>query len=324
MGTPLITINNQYLRLQLTGKDSTISEQTLIRFKDQAPLNYADDIDALYKPGSGGASLSTQSQDNLALCINSIPLPGAKSEVIKLNVNATASGLYTLSLRDLVAIPQLYDVWLIDAYKKDSLDMRQNKVYSFNIDKNDTTSFGSDRFSLAIRQNPAYAYRLLNFAASKTPNTNHQVEVTWTVVNEGNYTGFTVERSTDGGDTYIVLDGIKASGRGIYTFLDTSPAIGTNLYRLKQEDINNTISYSKIVAIQYSNINNEQLGNKINIYPNPVSSNISLNITEASSNSGIYNIKFINTAGLIVHEATSSGLSCQGSTFNLQPGTYIL
>ena len=324
MGTPLITINNQYLRLQLTGKDSTISEQTLIRFKDQAPLNYADDIDALYKPGSGGASLSTQSQDNLALCINSIPLPGAKSEVIKLNVNATASGLYTLSLRDLVAIPQLYDVWLIDAYKKDSLDMRQNKVYSFNIDKNDTTSFGSDRFSLAIRQNPAYAYRLLNFAASKTPNTNHQVEVTWTVVNEGNYTGFTVERSTDGGDTYIVLDGIKASGRGIYTFLDTSPAIGTNLYRLKQEDINNTISYSKIVAIQYSNLNNEQLGNKINIYPNPVSSNISLNITEASSNSGIYNIKFINTAGLIVHEATSSGLSWQGSTVNLQPGTYIL
>jgi len=324
MGIPLITINNQYFRLQLTGRDSTISEQTLIRFKDQASLTYADDVDALYKAGPGAASLSTRSQDNVALCINTIPLPGSDNEVIKLNINTTASGLYTLRLRDLVAVPQLYDVWLMDAYKKDSLDMRQNKAYSFNIDKNDTTSFGSNRFSVIIRQNPAYAYKLRNFEASKVISTNRQVRVNWSAINEGNYTAFTVERSTDGGNTYQILGGVKAAGQGTYSFLDNTPAIGANLYRLKQEDINNTISYSKIVTIQYADLSGEQLGNNINIYPNPASDNISLAIALTSSNSEIYDIKVINTLGLIIQEKTTSGPLWHGNTANLQPGSYIL
>lgn len=324
MSTNLITINNQYLRLQLTGEDSTISEQTLVRFKDQAPLTYRDDVDALYKPGFGAASLSTYSHDSVNLSINTIPLPGPKSEVIKLKVNTAMGGLYTLSLRDIVAIPQLYDVWLMDAYKKDSLDMRQNKIYSFNIYKNDTASFGSSRFSLVIRQNRAYAYQLVNFDASKVIGTNRQVQVIWSAINEGNYTAFTVERSTDNGNTYQVLGGVKATGQGTYSFLDKTPAAGANLYRLKQENINNTISYSKIVTIQYADLSGEQLGNKINIYPNPANSNISLNITEATSNSAIYNIKLINTSGLIMQEITSSGPFWQGNTVNLQPGTYIL
>jgi hypothetical protein len=178
MGTSLIAINNQYLRLQLMGKDSTIGEQTLIRFKDNAAMTYDDDLDAYYKPGPGAASLFTWSQDNAGLCINTIPLPGTKSKIIKLNVNATDGGLYTLSLRDLVAVPKLYDVWLMDAYKKDSLDMRQNKTYSFNIDKSDTASFGNDRFTLVIRQNPAYAYQLLDFAANKITGNKREVSVT--------------------------------------------------------------------------------------------------------------------------------------------------
>ena len=325
MGTNLITaINNQYFRLQLTGRDSTVGEQTLIQFKDQALLTYADDVDALYKVGPGAASLSTQSQDNMTLCINTIPLPKVKSEVIKLNVNATAGGLYTLSLRDLVAVPQLYDIWLMDSYQKDSLDMRQNKTYSFNIDKNDTASFGTTRFTLVIRQNPAYGYRLLDFAANKVTGTKRKVEVTWSAKNEGNYTAFAVERSTDGGATYHVLGGVKAAGQGSYSFLDKGPIIGANLYRLEQQDINSNVSYSKVVTIQYSGLSGNELGNNINIYPNPVSNNISLNIAATSSNSETYDIKVINTLGLIIQEKTTSGSLWEGNTASLQPGIYIL
>ncbi|MBS1521066.1 MAG: T9SS type A sorting domain-containing protein [Bacteroidetes bacterium] len=324
MGTSLIAINNQYFRIQLTGSDSTISEQTLIRFKDQAPLTYTDDVDALYKVGPGGASLSTQSQDNFTLCINTIPLPKDKSEVIKLNVNATSGGLYTIRLRDLTAIPQLYDIWLMDAYQKDSLDMRQNKIYSFNINKSDTTSFGSNRFTLVIRQNPAYAYQLLNFSANKVTGTKREVQVAWSAVNEGNYTAFTVERSTDNGSTYQVLDGVKAAGQGSYGYLDNSPVIGTNLYRLKQQDINNAISYSKVVTIQYSELSGNELGNNINIYPNPVNNNISLKIAATSPAPETYDIKVINTSGLIIQQKTASGTLWQGNTTDLQPGTYIL
>jgi hypothetical protein len=325
MGTPLITNTNQYIRLQVMGKDSAISEQTMIRFKDLAPLTYTPDVDALYKPGFGQASLSTKSSDQVDLSINSIPLPKQKSEAIKLSVNANNSGIYTLKLRDMIAIPQLYDIWLMDAYKKDSLDMRQNKIYSFNIYKNDTASFGSNRFILVIRQNAAYAYHLLNFTASKVPTVIRQVQVVWTTVNEGNYTSFTVERSIDGGKTFGTLgSGVKAASQGTYSFTDKSPVNGTNLYRLKQEDINNTISYSKTVTIQYSNLSDQQLGNKINIYPNPVISNLNLEIAAATSEPVIYNIKVINSSGVVIRKINSSKPFWQGSIGNLQPGTYIL
>jgi len=324
MGTPMIKINNQYLRLQIMGKDSTIAEQTLIRFNQNALMTYDDDLDAYYKPGSGGTSLSTRSQDNAGLCINTIPLPGIKAETIRLSVDATAAGSYTLSLRDLVAVPQLYDIWLTDAYTKDSLNMRQNKIYSFNINKSDSTTFGDKRFMLVLRQNPAYAYQLLNFSATKMSNTKRQVQVTWAAFNEGNYTAFTIERSTDGGNTYQILGGVKAAGQGTYSFIDNTPVIGANLYRLKQENINNIIAYSRVVTIQYSNLSGNQLGNNINIYPNPVSNNISLNIAATSSNSETYDIKVINTLGLIIQEKTTSGPLWEGNAGNLQPGSYIL
>jgi len=324
MGTPLITNINQYIRLQVMGKDSTISEQTMIRFKDQAPLTYTPDVDALYKPGFGLASLSSKSSDQVDLSINSIPLPKQKSESIKLNVNATHGGTYTLKLRDMIAVPQIYDIWLMDAYKKDSLDMRQNKIYAFDIYKNDTASFGSNRFTLVIRQNAAYAYHLLNFTVNKVPTSIRQVQVTWTAINEGNYTSFTVERSIDDGKTFGVLGGAKAAGQGTYSFIDKSPVSGANLYRLKQEDINNTIFYSKIVTIQYSDLSDQQLGNKINIYPNPVSSNLNLEIAAATSDSVIYNIRVMNSSGVEIRKITSSKPFWQGSMGNLQPGAYIL
>ena len=324
MGAPLITNINQYIRLQVMGKDSAISEQTMIRFKDQVQLAYKPDVDALYKPGFAQASLSSKSSDHADLSINSVPLPKQKGESIQLNVNANYSGTYTLRLRDIVAVPQLYDLWLMDMYKKDSLDMRQNKAYFFDIYKNDTASFGSNRFKLVIRQNAAYAYRLLNFTAIKVPATIRQVQVSWAAVNEGNYTSFTVERSIDDGITFVVLGGVKAEGQGTYSFIDERPLNGTNLYRLRQEDINNTISYSKIVTIQYADLSDQKLGNKINIYPNPVSSNLNLEIAAATSDSVIYNIRMTNSSGVVIREITSSKPFWQGSIGNLQPGTYIL
>jgi hypothetical protein len=224
----------------------------------------------------------------------------------------------------MIAVPQLYDIWLMDAYRKDSLDMRQNKVYIFDIYKNDTASFGSKRFTLVIRQNAAYAYHLLNFTVNKVPTSIRQVQVMWTAINEGNYTSFTVERSIDNGKTFVVLGGAKAAGQGTYSFIDKTPVSGTNLYRLKQEDINNTISYSKIVTIQYSDLSDQQLGNKINIYPNPVSSNLNLEIAAATSDSVIYNIRMMNSSGVVIRKMTSSKPFWQGSIGNLQPGAYIL
>ena len=316
-------INNQYIRLQLMGKDSSIGEQTMIRFNSLATGKFTRGVDATYLPGFGEASLSTKSLDQVDLSINNIPLPKQQGEAVKINVNATSNGTYTISLRDMVSVPQIYDFWLMDAYKKDSVNLRVNKTYSFMISKADNASFGSNRFSLVIRENPALAYHLIDFTATKVASAR-QVQAVWTTANEGNYTNFTVERSADNGKTFEVLGGVKAQGEGSYSFLDKNPVNGTSLYRLKQEDINNTISYSKLVTIQYSGLSDQLVNNKINVYPNPANSIINLAITQATSERAMYRIKVMNSSGAVVKDITSSQSTWQDNVSDLKPGTYLI
>jgi len=322
MGKPVSVANAQYLKLRLA-KDSISTDETMIKFNSQATLNYNVSTDAIYKVGYGAVSMSNISADKLNLAIHAVPLPKLQSQTIGLSVSANATGIYSISLKDIVSVPRLFDVWLMDSYKKDSLDMRQNITYQFYLDRTDTSSFGSRRFTLVIRQNPAYAYRLLNFNAAKVPEAR-QVQVVWNTINEENYTNFTVERSTDNGATFSVLGGVDATGAGKYSYIDQSPSMGANLYRLKQEDINNTISYSKIVTIQYANTNSSLVSNKLSIFPNPVSNNINLAINTQNNTASLYSIRFMSTSGRLVKEATTSQPSWQGTTENLQPGTYII
>ena len=322
MGKPVNYANNQFLKLRLA-KDSVNTDETVVRFNSQGNVNYVEGLDAPYKGGYGTVSLSGISKDNIDLAIDVIPLPHQQKETIGLNVIAKANGTYTLSLSDLVSVPQLYDVWLIDRYKKDSLDMRQYKTYAFDLKTSDTSSFGANRFALVIRQNQAYAYKLVNFTATKIPDVQ-QVQVNWTTINEGNYTNFTVERSIDGGKTFNVLGGLSAAGNGNYGLVDKSPVTGANVYRLKQEDINNMITYSNVVTIQYASPSNS-LASRLTLYPNPAVNTLSLNInaplTESSS---AYNIRFMNSSGIIVKQLTLAQSSWQGSVNNLQPGSYII
>jgi hypothetical protein len=322
MGKPANMANVQYLKLRMA-KDSVSKDETMIKFNNRASANYNENTDALYKKGYGSVSLSNISADNLSLAIHSVPLPKLQPQNIGLSVSANTTGIYSISLRDIVSVPRIFDVWLMDNYKKDSLDMRQNITYRFYLDRTDTSSFGSRRFTLVIRQNPAYAYRLIAFNATKMPEAQ-QVQVIWKTANEENYTNFTVERSTDNGATFSVLAGVNATGAGTYGFIDKSPSMGTNLYRLKQEDINNTISYSKIVTIQYANLSNNLAGSNLGIYPNPVINNINLAINIQNNTAGFYNIRFMSASGRLVKEASTSQPNWQGTTENLQPGTYII
>jgi hypothetical protein len=313
--------NNQYLRLQLA-KDSVNTDDILIRFDSNAQTGFFLNEDAPYKTGLGLVSLASLSSDHVPLAINVQPLPkqGVK---INLSINTNTGGIYRLNMKQLVGVPQLFDVWLMDAYKKDSLDMRHNATYSFNVYKNDTSSFGTKRFSLVIRQNQAYGYRLLNFTATKVPGAK-QVQLQWITENEQNYTYFTVERSTDGGKTFNALGGLQGSSLGTYGLLDNNPVTGQNLYRLKQEDINNTVTYSSIVPVLYSDLSNSLAATAINVYPNPASSMINLTVLEQQGDNMSYNILITNNSGILIKKGASAQASWQTSVSDLLPGVYII
>ncbi len=322
MGKPVDYANNQYLRLQLA-KDTVNTDDMLVRFNSSASTAYNPDIDAIYKPGYGAVSLASLTSDHIHTAIKVEPLPKT-TEYMGLAVNTTTGGTFTLNMKTIVGIPQLFDIWLVDAYKKDSLDMRHNKTYTFDVLKSDTNTFGTGRFTLVIRQNAAFAYRLLDFTASKASSSTPQVEVVWNTENEQNYTNFTLERSIDNGKTFNVLNGKQSNAQGTYSFLDKNPINGQNLYRLKQEDINGKITYSGVVPVGFATMSNNRVKSNINVYPNPAVSTINLAIAEGINTSAIYNIQITNSSGMVIKQATSGQSNWQTSINDLQPGTYLV
>lgn len=312
-------VNNSYIRLAIAA-DSINSDDMMIRFNNQANTGYVMNEDAPYMQGMGTVSLSSVSADNVKLAINAMPFP-AKSSATALVVNTTTSGTYTLNLKDINQVPALYDIWLVDQHTRTSTNLRKNSSYTFTVDKTDTTTYGSKRFALLIQQNPALAYQLVSFNANKT---NNGVKVEWKTSNEQNYTGFAVERSNDGGKTFAAIDSISSNGQGSYNFLDQHQLSGQNQYRLKQRDINDSISYSKVVTIQYSNQSNNLVKSNISVYPNPAVSSISVTVVNTTSEAANYNIQLSNSFGLVIKQTTSAQPTYQTDISNLMPGTYIV
>ncbi|HVW14736.1 MAG TPA: YDG domain-containing protein [Mucilaginibacter sp.] len=328
----------QSLRLKL-GLDSISYDDIYIGFNPSASPGYDSNEDAAYLPGLGAAvGLASISSDNVRLSINNLQLPNQATREIKLFVTASKSGIYTLKRTDIEGIPQVYDVWLMDKFKKDSLDIRQNANYTFNINLSDTASFGSNRFSIVIRQSPGNAVKLLSFAGEKALS---GARVTWTTQNEQNYTYFTVERSTDNGATFTVLGTTAPDANGKYTFLDKSPQMTTDIYRLRLEDASGAITYSNQVPLKYTGDMNTTMG-LISVYPNPAQSTINLNISSANTlnhgnkllfsgkpiasvaNKTVYNIKIINASGVVVKSESTTLQSWQADVKNLLPGTYVM
>lgn len=341
MGAPVQQETAKLLRLKLL-LDSANFDDIIIGFKSSASAKYSGYEDARDLGGLNATEgLSSMSADAVPvpLAINFLPLPKQQTLTIPLSVHAAVSGQFTLKRVQLDSLPKIYEVWLMDKFMKDSLDLRNNKSYVFNIDLADTSSYGNNRFSIVIRQNKALGLHLLDFTAVKATD---GVQVAWKTENEENYTNFTVERSTDNGVTFDVLGGFLSSSQSRYNFTDKNPAKAVDIYHLKMEDLNGSVSYSKSIALTYGEAT-VVAANNINVYPNPAVSTINLAIkpdTRANLLSGIqsinknqtlqassgqsYAIKIVNVSGNVVKSAISSQPSWQDDIGTLLPGTYII
>jgi len=319
---------NPILHLKMS-LDSINNEETIITFNPNSKTSYVINEDAPHHTGNGLVGLSSISADNVLMAINSMPLQ--QTQTIPLKVYAANNGIYKIDLSQPSPLPALYDVWLKDAYAKDSLDIKHNPEYSFNIITADTGTFGTNRFSLVVRQNPALMVHLLSFGAAKAPVGD---QVTWVTENEATYTDFTVERSIDGGATFNDLDGFPSSAQGTYSYLDKTPANGINMYRLKITDLNGKASYSNVVTIMYANTNGKIAINGLMVYPNPTANTINLSITGNQANGTAmaattttrpaYNIEIVNNMGSVIKSAKSSSPLWQSDVTALTPGTYFI
>ncbi|MCF2491468.1 T9SS type A sorting domain-containing protein [Dyadobacter sp. CY347] len=107
---------------------------------------------------------------------------------------------------------------------------------------------------------------LISFNARKEGN---QVNLDWRTAEEINADYFQIERSANAKD-WNVIGKQSAVGESKalleYAFMDTSPLRGSNYYRLKMVDNDQTFAYSKVLTVSF-----EGSTNFLTMYPNPVS-----------------------------------------------------
>lgn len=115
---------------------------------------------------------------------------------------------------------------------------------------------------------------LISFTVSKE---NESAQLKWSTSMETNSESFDVEHSLTG-KSWQKVGNVLASGESSaeikYSFIDTNPANGENLYRLKMIDADGTFAYSGIRSVSI------ELGEGVVVYPNPVADRLYLKVTD--------------------------------------------
>lgn len=124
---------------------------------------------------------------------------------------------------------------------------------------------------------------LVDFTAEKKGTVN---QLTWTTATEQNNAGFAIERSANGKD-FTTLSFVNSKGdNGFsnatlnYSFVDETPLMGVNYYRLKQTDKDGRFEYSKTVKVANSSLMKFEI---VNVYPNPAKDQVRLILNSVAS-----------------------------------------
>ena len=193
--------------------------------------------------------------------------------------------------------------WLEDSYlqTKQAVDLTGNvTTVDFTINK-DSGSWKSTRFRIVFENN-AVVLPVTITKVSANPK-NGGAEVNWTVSNEVNVKGYTVEKSLDG-RTFTTLGTQQPaknnpqSALTSYFGYDAQPEVGDNYYRIRIEGKDGSISYSSVVKVT---IGNTGTGIQITLYPNPVrEGKTNLNLTNLKE--GAYLVSVFSGSGQTVYQ----------------------
>jgi hypothetical protein len=303
-------------------KDSINMDDVVLAFNNRTDNKFSDTDDAEDMNGNGAlVSLSLISSDNIAASIKQIKLPQKKQQVIKLLADAKSNGRYQIQMLQRSELPPAYDVWLMDNLTKDSLDLKHNSTYTFNINKSDTNTFGRNRFKIVVRENPPLALHTRSIAAVKT---QLGALITWITENEGDNYLFNIQKSTDNGKTFGQIGQLMSNDIGTYNYLDTRPVKGENQYKVTlQNTIFNTTTDLGVAKLFYADTLETPSPNVV-LYPNPATNVVNIKMTTPPTNNTSYYIKISSSSGRVVKQITSSQPNWQENINGLLPGTYIV
>ncbi|MCF2488577.1 Ig-like domain-containing protein [Dyadobacter sp. CY347] len=178
-----------------------------------------------------------------------------------------------------------------------------------------TATLGTCSTTLSVSKDCSLPVTLIDFNGSNVENT---AVLTWRTAEETNSERFDIQRSTDGKD-WRTVGTEKSHGESYvvksYSFVDKTPGVGDNFYRLKMIDLDKTFAYSRVIQVRLANhvLNSE-------FYPNPVSDVLTLSSTNWNE------VKSVEIHNMIGNSVYRSGekVSKTISVKEFPVGMYIL
>ncbi len=109
-----------------------------------------------------------------------------------------------------------------------------------------------------------------NFKDVKAAQNKDAITITWQTLNESGTKSFTVERSGNAND-YVGINTVPAKGvASNYIYTDKNPLDGTNYYRIRENAINGTNTFSPVVKVVFND------NGIISLYPNPAKNTVTV------------------------------------------------
>jgi type IX secretion system substrate protein len=147
---------------------------------------------------------------------------------------------------------------------------------------------------------------------------NNTVLLSWLASNNVGISDFEVQKSTNISDWHTIGTVQAQSGTSAesnYSFIDASPAIGVNYYRLLIQNADGAYTYSPIRSVILSSITS------ITVFPNPANSIMNVSIGNASPE---FDIRLISLSGQQLQLARSGGSLISINVSNYPSGIYLL
>jgi CshA-type fibril repeat protein len=176
----------------------------------------------------------------------------------------------------------------------------------------DTNGQTSNQATIKIDVDPL-PVTLVRFNVTKEGRT---AQLSWATTEETNSDRFEIEKSLNGKE-WEMIGKVASNGESAvlrqYAFTDKSPSDGSNLYRLRMVDKDETFAYSRIQTVKFDGI-----GSDLSIYPNPVTDQLFLR-----DFSQVTKVIINDLNGRAVHQ---SGATTTGkiNVQNLSAGMYIV
>jgi hypothetical protein len=127
--------------------DAETHDEAVIKYVNEATTGFDGyDIKKMY---GGDVNIATIASDASFLSANYKPFNG-ESDSIMLSMGIAKTGSYAFEFNDPDLLITELPVYLIDLYKHQSVNLRNQQSYPFTVDVNDKASLGNARFAIVI------------------------------------------------------------------------------------------------------------------------------------------------------------------------------